>query len=36
MKQEVAEAAVFLLGPGGSGITGETLVVDAGFRAMGM
>jgi len=33
---EVAEAAAFLLGPGGSGITGETLVVDAGFRAMGM
>lgn len=33
---EVAEAAAFLLGAEGSGITGEILVVDAGFRAMGM
>ena len=28
---EVADAAVFLLGPAGSGITGEVLMVDAGL-----
>ncbi len=33
---EVAEAASFLLGPAGRGVTGETLVVDGGFRIMGM
>jgi enoyl-[acyl-carrier protein] reductase I len=33
---EVAEAALFLLGPGGSGITGEVLMVDAGYHAVGM
>ena len=33
---EVADAAIFLLGPGGRGITGEILMVDAGFHAMGI
>ena len=33
---EVAHAAVFLLGPGGSGITGEVLMVDAGYHVPGM
>ena len=33
---EVADAAVFLLGPAGRGITGEILMVDAGFSIMGM
>jgi enoyl-[acyl-carrier protein] reductase I len=33
---EVAEAAAFLLGDAGRGITGEVLVVDAGYHAMGM
>jgi enoyl-[acyl-carrier protein] reductase I len=33
---EVGDAAVFLLGPGGRGITGEVLMVDAGFHAVGM
>ena len=33
---EVADAAVFLLGPAGSGITGEVLMVDAGYHALGM
>jgi enoyl-[acyl-carrier protein] reductase I len=32
---EVADAAVFLLGPAGRGITAEILMVDAGFHAMG-
>ena len=32
---EVADAAVFLLGPAGRGVTGEVLMVDAGFHAMG-
>ena len=32
---EVADAAVFLLGPGGRAITAEVLMVDAGFHAMG-
>jgi enoyl-[acyl-carrier protein] reductase I len=33
---EVAEAAMFLLGPAGRGVTGEVLRVDAGYHAMGM
>ena len=33
---EVADAAVFLLGPGGRAITGEVLMVDAGFHAVGL
>ena len=33
---EVADAAVFLLGPAGRGITGEVLMVDAGYSIMGM
>ncbi len=33
---EVADAALFLLGPGGRGVTAETLFVDAGFHAMGI
>lgn len=33
---EVAEAAAFLLGPSGAAVTGEILVVDAGFRITGM
>ena len=33
---EVAEAALFLLGPAGSAITGEVLMVDAGYSIMGM
>ena len=33
---EVAEAARFLLGPGGRAITGEVLLVDGGFHAMGI
>jgi enoyl-[acyl-carrier protein] reductase I len=33
---EVADAAVFLLGPAGRGITGEVLFVDGGFHAMGI
>jgi enoyl-[acyl-carrier protein] reductase I len=33
---EVGDAAVFLLGPGGRGITGEVVMVDAGFHAIGM
>jgi enoyl-[acyl-carrier protein] reductase I len=32
---EVADAARFLLGPGGRAITGEVLLVDGGFHAMG-
>jgi len=32
---EVADAAAFLLGPGGRGITGEVLLVDGGYHAMG-
>jgi len=31
-----AEAARFLLGPGGRGVTGEVLVVDGGFHSTGM
>ena len=33
---EVAAAALPLLGPGGSGITGEVLHVDAGYHVVGM
>jgi enoyl-[acyl-carrier protein] reductase I len=33
---EVGDAAVFLLGPGGRGITGEVVMVDAGYHAIGM
>ena len=32
---EVADAAVFLLGPKSRGVTGEILMVDAGFHAIG-
>ena len=34
--REVADAAIFLLGNGGRGITAEVLMVDAGFHAMGV
>jgi enoyl-[acyl-carrier protein] reductase I len=33
---EVAEAAVFLIGPSGRGVTAEILMVDAGYHATGM
>jgi enoyl-[acyl-carrier protein] reductase I len=33
---EVADAAVFLLGPTGRAITGEVLLVDGGYHAMGI
>ena len=33
---EVADAAVFLLGPAGRGVTAEVLMVDGGFHATGM
>jgi enoyl-[acyl-carrier protein] reductase I len=33
---EVADAAIFLLGPAGRGVTAEILMVDAGYHAMGM
>ena len=33
---DVAGAALFLLGPHGSGVTAEVLMVDAGFHAMGV
>ncbi len=33
---EVADAAVFLLGPAGRGVTGEVLMVDAGYHVVGM
>ena len=33
---DVADAAVFLLGPAGRGVTGEVLMVDCGFHAMGI
>ena len=32
---DVADAALFLLGSGARGITGEILMVDAGYHAMG-
>ena len=33
---EVADAALFLLGPAGRAVTGEILLVDGGYHAMGM
>ena len=33
---EVADAAMFLLGPAGRAVTGEVLMVDGGYHAMGM
>jgi enoyl-[acyl-carrier protein] reductase I len=33
---EIADAALFLLGRAGRGVTGEILFVDAGFHATGM
>ena len=33
---EVADAALFLLGPAGRGVTGEVLMVDCGFHVMGI
>jgi enoyl-[acyl-carrier protein] reductase I len=33
---EVADAALFLLGPAGRAVTGEVLMVDGGFHAMGI
>jgi enoyl-[acyl-carrier protein] reductase I len=33
---EVADAAVFLLGPAGRGVTGEVLMVDSGYHVLGM
>ena len=33
---EVADAARFLLGPGGRGISGDVLMVDAGYHIMGL
>jgi enoyl-[acyl-carrier protein] reductase I len=32
---EVADAALFLLGPAGRGVTGEILTVDGGFHVTG-
>jgi enoyl-[acyl-carrier protein] reductase I len=32
---EVADAAMFLIGPGGRGVTGEILTVDGGFHVTG-
>lgn len=34
--EDVAHTALFLLGSGGVGVTGETLYVDCGFNIMGM
>lgn len=34
-QSEVADAAMFLLGPGSRAVTGEILMVDAGFHAIG-
>jgi enoyl-[acyl-carrier protein] reductase I len=33
---DVADAAIFLIGPGGRAVTAEVLMVDAGFHAMGI
>ena len=33
---EVADAAMFLIGPAGRAVTGEVLMVDGGYHAMGM
>jgi enoyl-[acyl-carrier protein] reductase I len=35
-QSEVADTAVFLLGPGARAITGEIVMVDAGFHAVGL
>ena len=35
-QQEVADAALFLLGPGGRGISAEVMMVDAGYHSVGM
>jgi len=35
-QSEVADAAMFLLGPGSRGVTGTVLMVDAGFHVMGI
>ncbi len=35
-QSEVADTAVFLLGPGGRAITGAVIMVDAGFHAVGI
>jgi enoyl-[acyl-carrier protein] reductase I len=35
-QQEVADTALFLLGPGSRAITGEIVMVDAGFHAVGI
>jgi len=34
-QSEVADAAIFLLGPAGRAVTGEVLMVDAGFHVVG-
>jgi enoyl-[acyl-carrier protein] reductase I len=34
--REIADAALFLIGPAGRGVTGEVLMVDAGYHAMGL
>jgi enoyl-[acyl-carrier protein] reductase I len=33
---EVADAAIFLLGPSGRGVTGDVLMVDSGYHVLGM
>jgi enoyl-[acyl-carrier protein] reductase I len=33
---EVADAAIFLLGPAGRAVTAEVLMVDGGYHATGM
>jgi enoyl-[acyl-carrier protein] reductase I len=33
---EVADAAMFLLGPGSRAVTGEILMVDSGFHTIGI
>ena len=35
-QSEVADAAVFLIGPAGRGVTGEILMVDAGYHVTGI
>ncbi|MQA30169.1 MAG: SDR family oxidoreductase [Luteitalea sp.] len=35
-QSEVADTAAFLLGPGGRGITGEIIMVDAGYHIVGI
>ena len=35
-QQEVADTALFLLGPASRAITGEIVMVDAGFHAVGI